>query len=47
MEEIFERNSLEHLNHLKKLLDDAKHEAVEEINVQLGKLREVKQLGKF
>jgi hypothetical protein len=32
---------------LKKLFEDAKNEAIEEVNLQLAKLREVKQLGKL
>ena len=46
IEEIFDRNSLDNLNVIKRLLDEAKCEAVEEVNAQLAKLRDVKQMGK-
>jgi hypothetical protein len=45
IEDIFDRNSADNINHLKKLLEEAKHESIDEVNLQLSKLREVKQLG--
>lgn len=47
LEDYFDGNAVEHIVQLKKFLEDAKLEAIEVINLQLIKFREVNQMGKF
>ena len=46
LEEAFERAPLDNIAQMRKLLDDIKQEAVDVVNSQLARFREVKQLGK-
>ena len=46
-EEYFDGNAAEHIYQIKKVLEDAKLEAIEVVNLQLIKFREVNQMGKI
>jgi hypothetical protein len=46
LEELFDRNALDNYSLIRKTFEEAKHEAVEVVNAQLNKFREVKQMGK-
>lgn len=45
LEDAFERSPLDNIAHMKKLLEEIKLEALETVNGQLARFREVKQLG--
>jgi hypothetical protein len=47
IEEILEKNTHENFNLLKKLFEEIKQEAIEVVNQQLNRFREVKQIGNF
>ena len=47
IEEIFEKNTYENVNLLKKLFEEIKQESIEVVNQQLNRFRDVKQIGKF
>jgi hypothetical protein len=46
IEDILEKNTLENINMLKKFFEEIKQEAVEVVNQQLNRFRDVKQMGK-
>jgi hypothetical protein len=46
IEEHFDKNPIEHINQLKKCFDECRLEAVEYVNFQLNKFRQVHQIGK-
>jgi hypothetical protein len=45
LEEIFERSPLDSIGQMKKLFDEIKQEAVEAVNQQLARFREVNKMG--
>lgn len=45
LEDYFERAPLENIGQMKKIFDDIKQEAVEVVNIQLSRFRDVKQMG--
>lgn len=47
LEDAFDRSPLDNIAHMKKLLEEIKLEALETVNAQLARFREVKQLGNF
>jgi hypothetical protein len=44
---VLDKSAYENVNLLKKHFEDVKQEAVEIVNAQLNKFREVKQMGKY
>lgn len=47
LETLFDRNAQDNLSLMKKLFEEVKLEAVEVVNKQIAKFREVKQLGEL
>ncbi len=45
IEELLDKNAYDNMNGLKKLFEDARQEAIENVNLQLKKFRNVKQIG--
>lgn len=45
LEDMFDRSPLDNIAQMKKIFDEIKQEAVEVVNFQLARFREVKQLG--
>lgn len=45
LEEIFERSPLDNIGQMKKLFEEVKHEAVEIVNQQIGRFRDVNKMG--
>ena len=46
IEDYLDKNPIENLNTIKKYFDDAKLDAIEQVNGQLTRFREVHQMGK-
>ena len=46
LEEIFDRNPLDNIAYVRKLFEDAKQEAIEDVNQQLKRIRDLNQMGK-
>lgn len=47
LEDMFERSPLDNINQMKKIFDEIKQEAVEQVNFQLNRFQEVKQIGNY
>ncbi len=45
IEEYIDKNLIEHVSQIRKLLEELKQESIEMVNLQLSKFREVNQMG--